>query len=422
MTVRALPYGYHTIDESDVAAVQAALERQGRSGGLIDRDDMDAVLTTLRGPLLAQGPEVARFEDRFAQAVGAKFASACSSGTAALHLALSALDVRPGDICVAPAITFLSTATAVRFCGAEVLFCDVDSQSGLMTPETLRDAISRAPGPVRAVLPVHLGGRMCDVAGISDVAEANGAVVVEDACHALGTSHPDLGRVGQSLRSTATVFSFHPVKTIACGEGGMVTSNDPELNERIRRLRNHGVTRDPERMEDRALSFGEDGAPNPWSYEQLELGFNYRLNELEAALGNSQLSKLDRFVAKRRELVLLYQELLKPISRYVRFEARVGDEDVSFHIAAVQIVLPALRQRKAELMRRLVEKGVGCQVHYIPVYRQPYFRRLVGEMRLPGSEIYYEATLTLPLFPAMTEEDVSRVVLVLTATISEMQL
>ena len=261
---QSLPYGAHLIEDDDVAAVVAALSSD----------------------LLAQGPRVAAFETALAARVGAAHGVACSSGTAALQLALAALDVGPGDVCIVPAVTFLSTATAALFCGAEVVFADVDPDTGLMTAAALADAIAQAGGKgrVKAVLPVHLSGRLCDMGAISPAAAAEGAAVIEDACHALG-SLDEAGRAaGSCTASDAAVFSFHPVKTIAAGEGGMVTLNDAGRAERMRRLRNHGVTRDGALMGDPG-SFAGDGEPNPWSYEQLELGFNYRMNEMEAALG-----------------------------------------------------------------------------------------------------------------------------------------
>jgi len=389
----SLPYGRHLIDEDDIAAVVEAM----------------------RSELLAQGPRVAAFESALAERVGAAHAVACSSGTAALHLALAGLSLRPGDVCVVPPITFLSTATAALFCGAEVLFCDVDPDTGLMTPQALSQTLSRARAlgaRVRAVLPVHLSGRLCDTAALASVAREAGAVLVEDACHALG-SRDAAGRfAGGCADSLAATFSFHPVKTIAAGEGGMVTLNDPELADRLRRLRNHGVTREAARM-DQPGSFAESGAPNPWSYEQLELGFNYRMNEMEAALGLSQLGKLDRFVDRRAALAARYDRLLAPFAPLVRPVATPAGQDPSLHLYTVLIDFAAVGQDRADVMTALVARGVGVQVHYIPLYRQPYFRARYGDMRLPGAEAYYRRVLALPLFPAMSDTHVDQVVLAL---------
>lgn len=383
-----LPYGRHLIEADDVAAVVELLQE------------------TLAGTApLTQGPRVGAFENALADKVAARFAVACASGTAALHMALRALEVDERHACIVPSITFLSTATAVRLCGAEVIFADVDPDTGLMGPEHLAEALSRADRPVKAALPVHLGGRPCDMAALAQA--AGDIALIEDGCHALGTTGPH-GRVGDGRYSAATVFSFHPVKTIACGEGGAVTLNDPAMAERLGRLRNHGVTRDGALMIDPELSLDANGQPNPWSYEQIELGFNYRMTEIEAALGLSQLGKLDRFAQRRRTLSDLYDQLLAPLAPHVRPVARGGAGE-SLHLYGVLIDFPALGLDRTALMRGLAARGIGSQVHYIPVYRQPYFTARYGLQRLPGAETYYTRALSLPLFAGMGEEDVRRV-------------
>ena len=382
----SLPYGRHLIEDDDVAAVTA-------------------VLTCGH---LTQGPRAAAFEAALAERVGAAHAVATSSCTAALHLALLALDVGPGDLVVAPAITFLSTATAARMCGAEVVFADVDPLTGLMTPETLLEALAVAPRPVKAALPVHLGGRMADMAGIAAVAQAAGALLVEDCAHAPGSRRGE-ERAGDCAHSAAACFSFHPVKTIACGEGGAVTTNDAALAARIGRLRNHGVTHDPALMVDPELSLDGEGRRHPWSYEQLELGFNYRMTDIEAALGLSQLGKLDRFVARRTALAAAYDRQLEPLAPWVRPVKAGADEAPSLHLYQVLIDFPAIGKSRDDVMRLLAEQGIGSQVHYIPLYRQPYFKARYGAVRLPGAEAFYAAVLALPLFPAMADGDVERV-------------
>jgi UDP-4-amino-4,6-dideoxy-N-acetyl-beta-L-altrosamine transaminase len=375
---------------------------------LIEPDDVAAVVEVLTGGHLAQGPRVVAFESALAAKVGAEHAVASASGTSALHLALAALDVGPGDLCIVPAITFLSTATAARFCGAEAVFADVDPVTGLMTAETLREAAARAGGTVKAALPVHLGGRMCDMRALAEVAAETGCVLVEDACHALGSRRAG-DAAGGSRYSAASVFSFHPVKTIACGEGGMVVTNDPALAEHMRRLRNHGVTHDPALMVDPELSLDAAGHRHPWAYEQLELGFNYRMTDLEAALGLSQLGKLDRFVDRRAHLAALYDRLLFPLRDRVRPAPAAADEAPSLHLYAVHINLAGLDLTRDDLMRVLAADGIGTQVHYIPVYRQPYFTARYGAQRRAGAEAYYADILALPLFPGMEDDDVRRV-------------
>jgi UDP-4-amino-4,6-dideoxy-N-acetyl-beta-L-altrosamine transaminase len=371
----------------------------------IEADDVAAVVAALTSGTIAHGPQVAEFEREFAAAVGAREAVAVSSGTAALHVALAALDVGPGDLCLVPAVTFLATATAGRLLGADIVFTDVDPDSGLMTAQTLDRAWPRA-GPVKAALPVHLGGRLCALDGLAAVVQARGGALVEDASHAVGGVYADGSPVGACRLSQAATFSFHPVKTLAAGEGGMVTCNDAARAERMRRLRNHGVTHDPALMSE-AHSLQPDGRRTPWAYEQIELGFNYRMNELEAALGRSQLTKLKRFVARRLDLSDRYDAALKPLAPAVRPAPR-GLGAPGFHLYVALIDFEALDVSRSEVMTRLQAQGVASQVHYIPLYRQPYFRRLYGDQPLPGAEAYYARALALPLFPAMALEDVDR--------------
>jgi UDP-4-amino-4,6-dideoxy-N-acetyl-beta-L-altrosamine transaminase len=392
---QSLPYGLHLIEDDDIAAVTAALT----SG------------------LLAQGPRAQAFEAALAERVGAAHAVTTSSGTTALHLALLGLDVGPGDLVVVPAITFLSTATAARMCGAEVIFADVDPSTGLMTPETFLEALAAAPGPVKVALPVHLGGRLADMAGLGAVAGEAGVLLVEDCAHAIGSRRGE-ERAGACARSAASCFSFHPVKTIAAGEGGAVTTNDGELAARIGRLRNHGVTRDEALLTDADLSLNDEGQRHPWSYEQLELGFNARMTDLEAALALSQLGKLDRFIGRRAALAAAYDRMLTPLAPWVRPVQAGADEAPSLHLYQVLIDFGAIGKSRDQVVRSLVEQGIGCQVHYIPLYRQPYFKARYGPMRLTGAEAFYAAVLALPLFPAMADGDVERVLRALAATLT----
>lgn len=374
----------------------------------VDADDEAAVLEALRSPLIAHGPRIEALEAAFAEWVGAEQAVACSSGTAALHLSLATLDPTPGDIAIIPAMTFLATATAAVMAGFTPRFCDVDPDSGLVTPDTLSEALD-GEGQVRVVLPVHLGGAICDMDALSAIARAHGADLIEDGCHAIGGADAKGRKVGSADLSLATTFSLHPVKTLTAGEGGVATLNDPDRAERMRRLRNHGVTRDPALMTaPHALS--ANGVVNPWAYEQLELGFNYRMNELEAALGLNQLRKLSAFAERRRTLCHAYDMALAPFAPRILPSRSPPGQTLCRHLYQVLIDFPALGVDRADAMRQLQALGVGTQVHYIPLYRQPYFQRRMGEMRLPGAEAWYEHVLALPLFPAMAEDDVPRVV------------
>jgi UDP-4-amino-4,6-dideoxy-N-acetyl-beta-L-altrosamine transaminase len=373
-----LPYGRQTIEDDDIAAVAEAL----------------------RGDFLTTGPTVEAFETAFAKTVGAAHAIAVSNGTATLHLAMLALGVGEGDVCIAPSVTFLATANCARYVGAEVVFADVDPDSGLMTLETLSDALKRAAGrKVKAILPVHLRGDVCDLPALKALADAAGAVLVEDAPHALGSiatfdglAHP----VGDGAYSSFASFSFHPVKTLATGEGGMLTTNDAALADRARRLRSHGMVR--------------PAGGDPWWYEMPELGFNYRIPDVLCALGLSQLNKLDRFVARRRELTALYARLLPERAPKARLATSPAHSDPALHLLTVLIDFEGLGLSRRAVVEALKAKGVGTQVHYIPVHRQPYYVNRQGLADLPGADAWYARCLTLPLFPSMTAGDVERVV------------
>ncbi|HEY8573623.1 UDP-4-amino-4,6-dideoxy-N-acetyl-beta-L-altrosamine transaminase [Phenylobacterium sp.] len=367
---------------------------------LIEADDIAAVAEALQADFLTTGPLVDRFEAAFAEAVGAKHAVACANGTAALHLAMLALDLQPDEHVVVPSITFLATANCARYVGGEVIFADVDPDTGLMTPDALRDALRRpGVGKVRAVLPVHLRGDACDLPGLAGVARDAGAVLVEDAPHALGTTMTfgnQTETVGDVRHSAMATFSFHPVKTIATGEGGMVTTSDPAIAERLRVMRSHGMVR-PQGCE-------------PWWYEMPEPGFNYRLPDILCALGLSQLAKLPRFAARRREIAKRYETALAPLAPLVRPAASPGWSDPVLHLMTVLIDFQAAGRTRLEVVEALKARGVGSQVHYIPVHRQPYYRARYGPLELPGAEAWYARCLTLPLYPGMADEDVATVV------------
>ena len=378
----------------------------------IEADDIAAVVEALKADFLTTGPAVAAFETAFAETVGARHAVACANGTAALHLAMLALEVQPGEAVVAPSITFLATANCARYVGAEVVFADVDPESGLMTPQTLADALSRlGERRLRAVLPVHLRGEAAELPALAALAAEAGAVLVEDAPHTLGTTMTfgDVTeRVGDARHSAMATFSFHPVKTIATGEGGMVTTNDAALAERLRTLRSHGMVRP---------DAGEEPGAEPWWYEMAEPGFNYRLPDILCALGLSQLKKLPRFAARRRALAKAYEAALAPLAPVVRLAARPAWSDPVLHLMCVLIDFQAAGVTRREIVEALRRRGVGTQVHYIPVHRQPYYRARYGELRLPGAEAWYERCLSLPLYPGMADEDVGRVAAALRAVL-----
>ncbi len=394
-----LPYGRHFIDEDDIAAVTQVL----------------------RGDYLTTGPAVPAFESALAAYVGAKEAIACSSGTAALHLAALALGLGPGDTVIVPAITFLATANAARLVGAEVVFADVDPDTGLMSPEHLKAAIAELPPTgKRALFNVHFAGQCEDVEAIARIARTAGLSIVDDACHAIGTEYRTASgawyKIGSNAHADLTCFSFHPVKTIAMGEGGAVSVNDPALAARIKRYRNHGVERDPAKL---SQPFSRDlsGEPAPWAYEMYQPGYNYRASDIHCALGASQLKKLPKFVRERRALAASYDRQLEPLWPIVRPLSRHAAVIPAWHLYVTQIDFANIGLTRGELMAALKHKGIGTQVHYIPVARQPYYVARYREQDLPGADSYYQSCLSLPLFVGMSEDDVKRVANALAALI-----
>jgi len=387
----------------------------------IDDEDVRAVVAALKSDWLTQGPAVRNFEDAFLRRVEAGFAVACANGTAALHVAYSALGIGAGDAVIVPSVTFMATAAAARQVGAEVVFADVDPDSGLLTPETLLSALRRADEAglsVRAVAPVHLAGQLVDLEAVGEIARARGLLVIEDACHAVGAaaSLPEGERpTGSCARSDVVVFSFHPVKTMTTAEGGMVTVNDPEVARRARRIVNHGIERDPERFVDTEAARERDGRLRPWYHEATAPGFNFRLTDIQAALGLSQLTRLDDWRDRRAELVRLYRERLAPLAPTIRPTTAVPGCRPAWHLFTILIDFAGAGTDRTRVMTDLRERGVGSQVLYIPVHRQPYWRERYGLVALPGADAYYARALSLPLFPTMRDEDVDRVVEALAA-------
>ena len=275
-------------------------------------------------------------------------------------------------------------------------------------------ALQRAGQGVKAVLPVHMAGQCADLPAISELARQHGMTVIEDAAHAIGSRYRrggnDLMPIGCGADSDLTCFSFHPVKTMTMGEGGAVTTNDTRLAERLARFRSHGMSRDAGSFQNPDLAFAGDGSPNDWYYEMAEPGYNYRATDLQCALGLSQLAKLTRFVERGRELVARYDRLIATLAPHVRPIARNPDCLPAWHLYAVLIDFAGLGLERSTVVRKLREAGVGCQVHYIPVHLQPFYRRKNPNLRLPGAETFYARTLSLPLFPGMADADVDRVV------------
>ena len=391
---KPIPYGRQSIDDTDIAAVVAAL----------------------KSPFLTTGPIVDAFELAMQSKLDAPHAVVCMNGTAALHLSALALGLGPSDVVIVPAITFLATANGPAMTGAKIVFSDVDPETGLMTGAHLEEALSRARkmGLPRAVYPVHLNGQCAPMKEIYDIARANDLFIVEDACHALGGSAtgPDgtLRAVGSCCWSDMSIFSFHPVKTIAMGEGGAVTCKDEALAEKLFMFRNHGMTRDASKFERADAAFAENGESNPWYYEMQVLGHNFRAPDINCALGLSQLNRLDAFIEKRRALTALYDEKITDLAPIVHPLHREPGQSPAWHIYAVQIDFAKAGVSRAQLMLHLREQGIGSQVHYIPVPDQPYWKAHAETPALPGAARYYEQALTLPLFFDMTDDDVVDVI------------
>jgi UDP-4-amino-4,6-dideoxy-N-acetyl-beta-L-altrosamine transaminase len=372
-----IPYGRHWIDEADVKTV----------------------VETLTSDFLTQGPAIPRFEAAATAAFGASHAVATSNATAALHIACLALELGPGDRLWTSPITFVASANAALYCGAEVDFVDIDHKTWNMSVDMLAaklEAAEREGRLPRIVMPVHLCGQPCDMRPIADLAARYGFKIIEDASHAVGARYANT-LTGDGRYSDITVFSFHPVKIITTGEGGMALANDPELARRMALLRSHGVTRDETQME------GE--SDGPWYYEQVVLGFNYRMTDLQAALGASQLTRLEPFLRRRRELAARYDEAFADIPLVRPFQH--PETQSSWHLYVVRVASDCHRAAFEELRAR----GIGVNLHYIPIYRQPHYRRLGFEPGLcPEAERYYSEAITLPLFPAMTDAEQDQVI------------
>lgn len=371
----------------------------------ISEEDIEAVAAVLRSDYLTTGPVVPRFEAAVAARCGAAHAVAVNSATSALHIACAALDLGPGDALWTVPNTFVASANAGRYCGADVDFVDIDAETFCMDPAALEAKLEATPPERRpkVVVPVHLTGRSAPMAAIGALAGRYGFRVVEDASHAIGATHA--GRpVGACAHSDIAVFSFHPVKIVTTAEGGMAMTNDPALAARMARLRSHGITREPAEM--------TEPSHGPWYYQQVDLGWNYRLTDMQAALGLSQLDRLDGFVARRNALADRYDRLLAGLP--VATPARDPQGVSAFHLYVIRVA-PAVHRAVFDGLR---DRGIGVQLHYIPVHLQPYYRAFgFGPGDFPVSEAYYARAISLPLYPGLTESQQDAVVAALAAAL-----
>jgi UDP-4-amino-4,6-dideoxy-N-acetyl-beta-L-altrosamine transaminase len=374
-----LPYGRQTITEADIAAVVAVL----------------------RSPFLTQGPAVPAFEQALARSVGARHAIAVNSATSALHLACLALGLGPGDRLWTTPITFVASANCGRYCGADVDFVDIDAATGLMSVEVLDRKLRHAANAgclPRVLVPVHLCGTSCAMEPIAALAQQYGVAVLEDASHAIGGTYQNRP-VGDCCYSAITVFSFHPVKIITTAEGGLATTNDSQLAQRMADLRSHGITKEEARF--------ERPAPGPWSYEQQDLGFNYRLTDLQAALGLSQLQRLDVIVTERQRLLEQYRRCLAGLP--LQLLEIPQDVRSALHLAVIRLDDPSPAHHR-QVFEGLRAAGIGVQLHYSPVHLQPYYRRLgFKEGDCPAAEAYANNAISLPLYPGLQDAELQRV-------------
>lgn len=373
----------------------------------ISESDIQAVVEVLRSEFLTQGPIVPAFEKAVAQYCDSRYAVAVNSATSALHIACLALGVGPGDRVWTTPITFVASANCALYCGAEVDFVDVDARTYNLSVERLAEKLALAEelGCLpKVVIPVHLSGQPCDMAGIHALSQRYGFKIIEDASHAIGGKYRN-EPIGNCRYSDITIFSFHPVKIITTAEGGMALTNEPKLAGRMALLRSHGITRDPQEMT-RAI----DG---PWYYQQIDLGFNYRMTELQAALGVSQMRRLDEFVARRHVLARRYDGLLSSLPVTIPWQH--PDSYSGLHLYIIRLQLGKINKTHRQVFEELRQQEIGVSLHYIPIYAQPYYERMGFKADgYPEAERYYAEAISLPMYSSLSDEQQDRVVAALT--------
>ena len=369
----------------------------------INQADIDSVIDVLQSDFLTQGPQVPLFEEKVSDYCDSKFGVAVNSASSALHIACLALGLERGDWLWTSANTFIASSNCALHCGAQVDFVDIDPRTFNMSVECLAEklVLAEKEGKLpKIVIPVHMCGQSCDMAGIHELSQKYGFKVIEDASHAIGGKYKNKA-IGSCHYSDISVFSYHPVKIITTGEGGMALTNNPELADRMQRYRCHGITSDASRMQPRP-------AKEIWNYQQIDLGFNYRMTDIHAALGLSQMNRLDKFVAKRHAIASEYEELLSNLP--VTTPWQHPDSYSAFHLYIIRLKLDQISKSQREVFTELHAAGIGVNLHYIPVYRQPYYEQLGFKAgHCPESEKYYAEVLSLPMYPMLTNKKLSYV-------------
>lgn len=357
----------------------------------IEEEDIQAVIEVLKSDYLTTGPKVQEFEKTVAEYVGAKYAVAVSNGTAALHAACFAAGIKSGDEVITTPITFAASSNCVLYCGGKPVFADIEADTYNIDPN---DIARKITNKTKAIIPVHFAGQPCNMDKINEIAKQYNLIVIEDAAHALGADYK--GKKIGSI-SDMTIFSFHPVKHITTGEGGMITTNDKDLYDKLILFRTHGITRDSEFMTH------NEGA---WYYEQLDLGFNYRITDIQCALGISQMKKLDKFVTRRKEIANKYNQAFKDVQN-ITLPKQSNNCNSSWHLYVIQI----LNKDRKQVFDKLRQLGIGVNVHYIPVYKHPYYQNNgYSKTACANAENYYKHAISIPIFPKMTDEEVDYVI------------
>jgi len=374
----------------------------------IDQNDIDFVLDVLISDFLTQGPKVKEFEGALTDYCGAKFAVVFSSGTAALHGAYFAAGLGDNDEIITSPITFLATANAALFLGAHPVFVDIEGDTGNINPDLIEQAITKK---TRAIAPVHFAGHPAQLEKVAEIAQRHNLLLIEDACHALGARYKNT-TIGDCRYSDMTVLSFHPVKSIATGEGGAVLTDNEDFYKKLVMFRHHGITKESDAFINKKGHLGQ------WYYEMQYLGFNYRLTDIQSALGISQLKKLDRFIQRRREIVGIYEETFKN-NEFFNTPVEKSYAKSVWHLYPIRLK-GKYKRSKTEFFERLRERGLGVQVHYIPVYLQPYYQHLRYKSgACPNAEDFYEREISIPLYPAMSDEEIKYVINTIMETFGE---